>query len=387
MTAGRFAIRTADGAYYDTLSHALRSEQELRQHGLLAGQEREAIISRLSLPGPFSILLIPSFECNLRCPHCYVGHLLEKPSGSTTGSTAPSDLISFIRRAEKVVGKIAHFVVVGGEPFLHAAALRSYAESGLPVSVTTNGVFVFEEVKDVLGQLKHLTFSIDGVPEQHNRTRKPLVKGLDAFETTYHNLCRTVECFPDLDVTVQGSLLGDDESDSASQAIRYFALMVAAGVRRDRISLGPCAATINRPATEDYVASVRRETRRFPCCDYTPHKGIVVYGGRIYPTYHAIEESAPIGTLGDSIDSIVAARMEYTSRQMPMLRDSTCMNECRAVGICWGLCSNARHVFKDGRPSTACDRPHKESLVEVLARGGIQLNPSGCDRSAAGAGG
>lgn len=362
IVPGRFAIPLRTGDYYDSLEHTVCAEKELNIRCLLAGQEEQAIHRRLFAKGKFQISLIPSFECNLRCPQCYVGHLLAKPSGDQIGGTDPKRLISFIRRAEGHLGPFVELSIVGGEPFLHPDAFRAYLDEGLPISTTTNGVFRFESVQDIIGRLNHITFSIDGWPEQHNRTRKSLDPDVNPFAVTYRNLCRTLESFPHLDVTVQGAII-DDAVRNPENSLRYFMLMVAAGVKRRNISLGPCSATLRRRATESYLETIACSTRRTPCCDHLLHKGLCVYNNMIYGSYYTFEEAPAIGHLDDPIDEILSAKRSSILRSMPMLKDEVCMRECKAVGICWGMCTSDRHVFADSKPSSVCDRGFKEREV------------------------
>ncbi len=366
MNFGRFAVPLENGRFYDSLRHSICDQEDLGERFLLDGQEQKAIRDVVFHRGRFQILLIPSFECNLRCPHCYVGHLLEKPSGNQLGLTDPNRLIKFVRNSEPYLGKLDNLSIVGGEPFLHPDLFREFIASGFPISVTTNGMFDFHDVQDIIGSLRHITFSIDGWPEHHNRARHPLDKDVDAFSRSYHNLCLTIQNFPSIDVRVQGSLI-DDEAFDSLQIERYFLLMIGAGVKRTNINLGPCAATVKRKATEAFLNCIQRDTRKSPCCDYSLHKGFVVYANKIYPSYHRFEEVSAYASLDDDLESILNNRRGLIESSMPLLKDRICMDSCKAVGLCWGMCSSSRHVFKDGRPSSICDRNYKEELLSKVA--------------------
>jgi sulfatase maturation enzyme AslB (radical SAM superfamily) len=226
----------------------------------------------------------------------------------------------------------------------------------------------------VIGRLIQLTFSIDGWPEQHNLTRKSLNPEIDPFITVYRNLCNTTEAFPDLDVSVQGSVINDENRDPRN-ALRYFTLMLAAGVKRNKISLGPSAATLRRNAIRPYLETISTSTRTAPCCDHLTHKGFYIYNNHIYGSYHRLEEFPPIAHLDDSVEDTLLAKRNYITKTMPMLRDSICMNECNAVGVCWGLCTSARHIFVGQKPSSVCDRKFKEAkLLEIVQRIGQSEN-------------
>jgi len=300
------------------------------------------------------------------------------------GTTDPEKLLSFIARARSALGPLVSLTIVGGEPFLHAEAFRRYLAAGVRVNTTTNGMFDFENVKDIIGRLFHLTFSIDGWPEQHNHARRALSPGTNPFLVAYRNLCRTIESFPDLDVNVQGSVI-DDEVEDFESAFRYYALMLAAGVKRDRISLGPCAATLRRNSTVAFQRVATELTRKSPCCDHVTHKGFYVWNNKIYGSYYRLEEYPAIADLDDSMDVILYNKKQFILNTMPMLQDDVCMRECRAVGLCWGLCTNARHVFRDNKPSSVCDRVAKESKILETARQasvGTHGSCSGCSQPA-----
>jgi hypothetical protein len=149
---------------------------------------------------------------------------------------------------------------------------------------------------------------------------------------------------------------------------RYFALMLGAGVKRENISLGHCAATVNRGPMGSYVNSVGTYTRKAPCCDYSLHKGLVIYNNMVYGSYHRFEDFPPLAALDDPIEQVLLRRKESILSSMLMLHDEICMNECNAVGVCWGLCTSDRHVFKNGKPSSVCDRAFKETKVIQLAQ-------------------
>jgi sulfatase maturation enzyme AslB (radical SAM superfamily) len=157
--------------------------------------------------------------------------------------------------------------------------------------------------------------------------------------------------------------------------IRYYTLVLGAGVKRDNIILGPCAATVNRGPTDSYLKTVAKETRMGPCCDYALHKGFVIFDDMVYPSYHQFEECDPLCSLDDEIEHLLLQRKKWMLETMPILHDPVCINECHAVGICWGLCSSSRHIFRDSKPSSVCDRAYKEAkLVQIINQEELDRN-------------
>lgn len=367
---GRYCITLDDGRFYNTITHKFVLAQQLNEQFMLAGQEHAAIRQHLCSGVVRQVRLIPSFECNLRCPHCYVGHMLERPSGDPIGSSDPKLVADFLAC---LPGNNLAGCFVGGEPFLHPDFMRALMAdkrlANFRWSVTTNGMFDFEQMADIIERLSNIAFSVDGLPPDHNRTRKSLQQVDDQFGVVYRNIRATVKRFPRLvkQLIVQGCHVGT--TYDVEQRYQYFALMRLAGVLAANIRLGHEAPTINRPKATQFVNHVCRQTRTMPCCDYS-NLTLLIYDNAIYNTYHQLAEAKPLGKLTDALDDIMGVRLQRVLTTMPMLHDDVCMNECRAVGICWGYCSNARHTFKDNKPSSICDRSWKEThLLEAVKDG------------------
>lgn len=373
---GRYCIQIDDNTYYNSITHQKLTTDQLRESFMLAGQENEAINNYLMhTVEPAYATLIPSWECNVRCPHCYVGHMLEKPSGSTTGVTDPMKALVFLHRCNEHPGWAIHRIaIVGGEPLLHPDFCRTVLNNTkIDCTMTTNGMWNFEEMKDILThpRLTIITFSLDGVPEHHNQIRRALNHDPNAFATAYRNLARTTKACPDKIIVAQGSTVGRIYKEEERR--RFYALMLLAGVKHKDIKLGIEAPSPDTKVTPQFQEMVRTGTRFKPCCDYQVGKQLVIHGDIVYPTYYAVDDVAPLGYLDDAPDTILQNYREYIRWNMPMLNDVTCMMECKAVGICWGLCSNAEGAYTRMKPSSACDRAAKEKALPKVARHGLQV--------------
>jgi len=377
MDLGRYCVDVGDGVYYDSLSHQRLTADRLAARHLLAGQEHDALRSRLLAPVPAFVTIVPSWECNLRCPHCYVGHLLQRPSGNHHGNLDANLLVNFLQRVHTHWG-VAGYCVVGGEPLLHPELLRTLQQQ-LPFTytITTNGVWAWDATVELLAdpKLKVLTFSIDGLPEDHNRLRRSLDRLDDVFAVTYRNLARATKAFPDKEIVAQGSVVDRPYSDADCE--RYLALMLLAGVKPANIRLGVAAPSRQRKSTPLFDSMIKTAIRFKPCCDYQAGKQLVIAANRIYPSYYELDRVAPLGTLSDDTATILAAQRQYIVDRMPVLYDDVCRDHCRAVGLCWGLCSAMEEGYPapdDGnrrRPSLACDRAAKEQVVPLVAAQGL----------------
>ena len=115
--------------------------------------------------------------CNLRCKHCFV----------SSGQISPDEL-SF-DEIETLLRDIAKFeplviVLTGGEPFLHPDLFKIIAsafEQNMAVDISTNGLFIDDEVikrLKLLNNLRYIILSLDG----HNANHHDYIRGNGNFE-------------------------------------------------------------------------------------------------------------------------------------------------------------------------------------------------------------
>ena len=93
------------------------SFEDLKQNFFLEGQEQESINKALFsvVPRSISLKIIPTWECNLRCNHCFVLHRLLKEDKRQIDVDL---LVSFINSyLSKYTGvDIIYVTFIGGEP-------------------------------------------------------------------------------------------------------------------------------------------------------------------------------------------------------------------------------------------------------------------------------
>jgi len=134
----------------------------------MENQKREEILKKY----PLSALYInPTFRCNLRCKHCWVG-----TEDCDSPIEAPLDFFkSVIEQAIPLGLKKIKFT--GGEPFFSSSTLgllRFIKDKGLQIIFETNATLITREVAERLKEtrLYHIAVSLDsGVAEFHDQKR------------------------------------------------------------------------------------------------------------------------------------------------------------------------------------------------------------------------
>ncbi|MFO1264409.1 MAG: radical SAM protein [Rhodoferax sp.] len=133
---------------------------------------------------PFIVELDPTSRCNLACPDCISGDLLNKEE-------IPSDRL--IKLSDEIIDAGVRGVILigGGEPMMHPAiekVIQKLGEAGVKIGITTNGLFL-KKYLDVTAQFASwVRVSMDaGSSETFNRIR-PSSTGKSLFESAIKNM-------------------------------------------------------------------------------------------------------------------------------------------------------------------------------------------------------
>lgn len=126
----------------------------------------------------FSLVLMVTHACNLRCSYCYVSQRLKGTMHEDTGRAAIDRAVASIQP-----GGTLELGFFGGEPLLQAALIhrlmahgRSCADAAhvaLSAGLTTNGTVVSSEAWQLLNRPDlTVAISFDGLPQIHDRYRR-----------------------------------------------------------------------------------------------------------------------------------------------------------------------------------------------------------------------
>ena len=204
---------------FDEIPLELRERLSLRGH-LTRKTESEEIadmklLSRIHKKSlgrvSIGIKIMPTYDCNFRCPYCFEQHRLKRGQ-AWLQKTMPDEMIeavfSSIKNYKARKYSIDTFGFYGGEPFLkeNLPVVRKIAEHcrdlDIKMDAITNG-YDLEAFLDTLTEFNftHLQLTVDGVGEINNR-RRIHKDGGDTYERILANMELALERGVDIELRV-----------------------------------------------------------------------------------------------------------------------------------------------------------------------------------------
>lgn len=194
MNKDRF-IKLEEGKFEE-----LDSEKILKKQGLIVDddvdEEKKALLKYMKAidNGRLELIILPTMNCNFRCPYCY-----ENREGGIMSDETIDNIVSFTQKI--IVGaKSIHVSWFGGEPLVALSVIEKLSDKLMRLarvykkpytsSMTTNGYLLSYEIFMKLYRKYHVTsyqITLDGRAQFHNKTR-PLVNGGPTYETIMQNL-------------------------------------------------------------------------------------------------------------------------------------------------------------------------------------------------------
>lgn len=322
------------------------------------------------------LFCVPTWECTLRCPFCYV--LPQLKSKDTFEVDVPAHE-EFLRRYfswnTECVGTILS--VFGGEPLINPGNAERYlklrtvlAEQNRSVScnITTNLTLLDGESLDLLRQFDHITVSLDGDEEHHNAQRPnfSLGKGENPFWATLKNLKKLLDAGLGQKLIVQ--CVGSDEFLANDDRVAGFRLLLEAmGLPPKGVHVG-CASPSG--VRENSGVTFRRllaspEIRMVPCCVFRYMAYFCLHNNELHANYFDVTKK--LGSLTEDMDTLSKRFYDYMWETMPVLNDPVCL-ECDVMQYCWGRCYGATEP-RSG-PSKFCDQAGLRAKVAEMQSSG-----------------
>lgn len=179
--------------------------QALAENGFISTDDcNEGLIARKRYwdevyDNRLGITIMPTEQCNCRCPYCYEDFSKPKMDEQTT-----ENLLSFLRK-NLIRYNGLNISWFGGEPLLSLDIIEKVSKNAISMchahrimydaSITTNGVLLTEDVFNRLIECRISRFQItlDGAKNTHDQTRI-LRNGKGTFDTIINNLLNIKKC-------------------------------------------------------------------------------------------------------------------------------------------------------------------------------------------------
>ena len=337
------------------------SEENLRANFFLKGQEKEGtdhfLFGLARERTSFAIDLIPTWECNLRCNHCFVLHELVKRDPRRLN---PELLVGFIEKLTEKFPSInsgsIHFV--GGEPSLRSEEnteimkrLRAINRIKFHFSATSNGTVLDEKSLEFFSMLDQITISLDGPEVIHNAQRKSIDDKANPFFETVRTINSLASMGMREKMSVQASL--QEEFMTKENLIEFYKILLMNGVKFEKIMPGFICPTSHNPKVDkEFISVHRRFARTRQCCKYRfMEKFVIDSSNNVYCDYFDADGKNMLGSLSDPISKMAENHERIIRESFSVLNDPKC-KQCPVIGLCWGWCANTKGL----NPSDHCDQ-------------------------------
>ena len=334
------------------------TEEILAGNFFLKGQEKDCVDYFLfgRDKKSFSIDLIPTWECNLRCGHCFVLHELLKKD---TRSVDQDMLVDFVRRLVDEYPSIQSGSIqfLGGEPTLRSkenAKLIDRISKEVKIEfqfrATSNGTICDDDALEFFSSLNSFIISMDGPKAIHNLQRKSIRGSDDPFSLTIKTIEKLISAGMRDKIVVQASL--PEQYMTKENLVEFYKILLMSGVKFENIMAGFVCPTDHNPKVDEKFIEAYKSPRARPCCKYRHMSNFVVdNSNNIFCDYFEANGKNLIGRLSDPIEHIARNHERIIKESFSVLNDPKCQ-ACPVIGMCWGWCANTKAL----NPSDHCDQ-------------------------------
>lgn len=329
-------------------------------------------------PNQYHLMILPTYQCNLRCWYCVQNHSDVWISDDIT-DRIKKRIITQISRSDINSMRLSWF---GGEPLLafdKVVEITRFAKEttekhnkDFMCMITTNGTLLTEEKISLLQKLgvKSYQITIDGCREVHNKT-KVLGKNKSAFDLTINNInliARHTHCTLRFNYThenlVPQKIIQELNSSLDKEVRNNISFSIYKVWQEDTIKVNP--ADVDKIFEEGKRIGLHSELSRcgmcyadqkhFDCifpngsCDKCDNGDISNTKGRITPN-------------GD----IFWDKGAKECHTPVFLMQSEC-SDCRYLPICWGPCEIKREDMLQNKGIISCYINDKDSYMAEMVR-------------------
>ncbi len=166
-----------------------------------------------------TIVLIPSYHCNMECEYCYEGHVKSK-----SGIISTDEIEIIINQIKKIIAKHDYqsicFILLGGEPIYEKNLnffkyfFSVFKDENIPYSIAcvSNGLDISEKIDTILEiGISQFQLTIDGLEKVHNMRKRSKIIDKNPFI----NVCKSVDTLLNLGIdTIVRINIDKDNVDS-----------------------------------------------------------------------------------------------------------------------------------------------------------------------------
>ena len=147
-------------------------------------------------------VILPTYDCNFRCPYCFERHRLTRGQewlGHEMKPEMVEAVFAALKKQQEKGRRVDGLSLYGGEPFLkeNKETVRNICEHakamGLPISAVTNG-YDLEDYIDLLEEFEigRVQITVDGVGEMNDRRRRHR-DGVPTYDRILKNVALALE--------------------------------------------------------------------------------------------------------------------------------------------------------------------------------------------------
>lgn len=313
-------------------------------------------------PGQFTLIVLPTLDCNLRCWYCFEEH--------KKGSKMSQDTFErFCRLVDHITEsgelKVFNLDFFGGEPLLPfkvtTLPLIKYVskrclERGIDMTLrfTTNGVLLTDGVREELLKIPlkfkpNFQITIDGDREHHDKT-KFMANGKPTYDLIIRNIKAALKDgmpvtnrFNYTAETIDGfeSVIReyDDLSEDERKLLQFdFQQVWQEGDNKKCWEKAQKISNSNRD--KNHEVRMEKHFNKYRCIHESNRHVAVTYNGNVYLcTTRDMTDDNRMGYVKE--DGTIAYNDLYMMRESVKYGNETCQS-CKVFPVCHGACSQTK---------------------------------------------
>lgn len=329
----------------------------------------------------YTLMIVPTFDCNLRCWYCYQDHRSQNMSEET--------VLRVKRHIRKYLlehsVKRFHIQWFGGEPLLKFNILydiSTYAkgvceELGVKMdcNITTNSLLLDDRKIDCLYDcnVKFFQIAIDGCKEEHNAVK--YTPNVDTFSTALNNIAKIIKRMPDTYCILRINL--SQRMHNLEKIICQIDEIIPIEWRHKVcVDFQKVWQEGDNAITNDALYTMRDAAERSKYITSIFHHGIcyvdfkhhncIFPNGKVDICDHEGLDKVGRGFL--TVDGDIQWSDNLQCFKYSINNENVICNHCKHVLLCGGPCPSSRNGMSEEDLKNVCTEPQFETDIEQMIR-------------------